>query len=140
MATYHRQDGTIEFTNKQGALVGRLAGTKLTDVEVYRIAAHWWTPSWRAIVATAIALAESSGYVRAEGDLHMRSSSWGASVGLWQIRVAPGKESTMFDTADNAAAAHALWAKRGWMPWGAFKSGAYLKYLPRARAASKTGR
>ena len=57
MATYHRQDGTIEFTNKQGALVGRLAGTKLTDVEVYRIAAHWWTPSWRAVVATAIALA-----------------------------------------------------------------------------------
>lgn len=140
MATRRRADGTVEFTNKQGALVGRLAGVKLTDVEVYRLASKWWTPPWRAIVATAIAIAESSGYTRAEGDLHMRSSSWGASVGLWQIRVAPGKEDTMFDSAANVAAAHALWAKRGWAPWGAFKSGAFLRYMPRARAASKIGR
>lgn len=135
MATVRRADGVVEFW-KAGRIVGRLEGPRLSDRDVYLLAASRWQ-GWRAIVATAIALAESEGWSKATGDLDKISGKWGPSEGLWQIRVPAGGEGSMYDPARNVDAAYRLWEGRGWRPWGAFTNGAYLTRMGRARRASK---
>lgn len=83
--------------------------------------------------ATAVALAESSGRTKAV-------SPTGCCHGLWQINteVHPYSKSEMQDPAQNAAAAFKI-SQSGtrWKPWSAHNNGAYLIYLPQARAAAK---
>mgnify|MGYP000532424405 CR=1 FL=1 len=129
-------DGAVEFVNAAGQVSGRWAGQRLPDEDIYRLALRMWGPGWRPVIMTAIALAESGGWTKAEGDLLLQDSRWGPSEGLWQIRVPAGARGSMFDVDKNVRAAHVLWERRGFRPWGAFTNGAYLRYLPRARSAA----
>jgi hypothetical protein len=78
-------------------------------------------------LAAAVAMAESGGNAGAVGD-------GGQSFGLWQVHVPDHPEynpSLLLDPHYNAQAAFAI-SRNGtdWTPWSAFKSGAYLRYMP----------
>jgi hypothetical protein len=77
--------------------------------------------------AVAVALAESSGNPGAIGDA-------GNSIGLWQINLPNHPEFAGWNLSDaqtNAIAAFSVYsAARGFTPWSAFKSGAYVAYMP----------
>lgn len=47
------------------------------------------------------------------------------SFGLFQIACFDGQ---VYDPAKNIAIAYRKWQARGWQPWGAYTSGAYLRY------------
>jgi hypothetical protein len=101
----------------------------------------------QAVIATAIALAESAGSTAAVGDAQLRSKKWGASIGLWQVRSlndpASGNQvdrmrdaMSLFDPSFNARAAYAISGQgQNWDPWTVFKTGAYRQYLGRAERA-----
>lgn len=81
--------------------------------------------------AVAVALAESSGRTKVVNSI-------GCCVGLFQINV---KAHTQYKTAqmqDPQQNANAAWSisneGRNWKPWEAFTTGAYLIYIPAAKA------
>lgn len=82
--------------------------------------------------AVAVAMAESSG--------NESAVSWtGCCIGLWQINVQvhPYTRAAMMNAAENAKAAYAISSGgANWQPWDAYKSKAYLLYLPMARSAA----
>jgi Lysozyme like domain len=93
-----------------------------------------------APIAAAIAMAESSGRVRAT-DI---DSNGTVDRGLWQINSVHGSQST-YDVAGNTRAAIAISnGGRDWHPWVTFNTGAYKKYLngkmviPSGRSAGTT--
>lgn len=80
--------------------------------------------------AVAVAKAESGGDPAAMGDN-------GTSYGLWQIHLPAHPEfkgQNLLDPSTNAAAAHKVWLGAGWGAWSAYTNGAYLMYLPEAKA------
>lgn len=129
-------DARAVFRDKAGNVTGWLAGPKLSDVEIYRLARRWWLP-WRAMIMTAIALAESGGYVRATGDVAKVDAKWSTSKGLWQVRQLQSDHRDLYDPVINADAAADIERKQGLRAWGAFKRGAFIKFLPRAKAAQR---
>ena len=62
-----------------------------------------------------------------KGDEH---KAWSTDCGLFQINV-PGTACPqyLFDPARNIQVAFEKYQKRGWQPWSAWKSGAYIKFL-----------
>ncbi len=123
---------------------------KLTAPQIAGYAAGAGFPSGQIPTAIAIALAESGGDTEARGDVALQTTTWGPSVGLWQIRSlkpaalakASGADSyrdaaKLTDPVFNAAAARAIYAERGWAPWSTYP-GAYLLHLPRAKAAAQS--
>jgi hypothetical protein len=85
-----------------------------------------------AVVAVAVALAESGGNTQAH------ATRGEDSRGLWQINVAAHPQFAnvnLYDPATNAKIAHDMWAAQGWGPWSAHNSGAYLLFMPAAGAA-----
>jgi len=101
----------------------------------------------QAVIATAIALAESAGSTAAVGDAQLRSKKWGASIGLWQVRSLNDPSSgnrvdqmrdamRLFDPEFNAQAAYAISGSgNNWNAWTVYKTGAYRQYLGRAQQA-----
>lgn len=102
-----------------------------------------------AIVAVAIALAESQGNPNNIGDSSLQTDFWGESIGLWQIRSiktpyldqAHGTDALrnrqkLFDPNYNAQTAYII-SKNGtnWYPWSTYKDGSYEKYLNIAQTA-----
>lgn len=76
--------------------------------------------------AVQVALAESSGWTGAVGDLNL-----GRSVGLWQINLRAHPEydeESLKDPMTNAQAAYAIYRAAGnsFTPWTTYKNGAYL--------------
>jgi hypothetical protein len=104
-----------------------------------------------AVVATAIALAESAGNPRAHND---NPATGDDSYGLWQInmfdRLGPARRRALglrgndelFDPATNARAAHHVFAveRQGFGAWSVFRNGRYKDHLPAARAAAARAR
>lgn len=89
------------------------------------------------VVATAVALAESSGNTGVVGDLALTP---GGSVGLWQINLRWHPEYTaeeLTDPATNAAAAFKIYTAAGnsFTPWSTYKNGAYGNHLNEASDA-----
>lgn len=124
---------------------------RLTAAQVAAYASGAGFPSSEIPTATAVALAEHGGDVKTDalGDVSLQSSKWGPSVGIWQIRsLTPAylakasgtdklrDQTRLVDPTFNAAAARAIWAAKGWQPWSTYP-GAYLLWLPSARAAAK---
>lgn len=102
----------------------------------------------QAAIAVAVALAESGGSTAAVGDAKLMNRKWGSSLGLWQIRSLhdPARwgsrtdlmrdSSRLFDPQFNAEAAFAISSGgSNWDPWTVYKTGAYRRYLGRARQA-----
>ncbi|MBP2471519.1 hypothetical protein JOF53_000391 [Crossiella equi] len=120
----------------------------LTDQE---IAQHAYNAGFRGDMldtAIAVALAESRGRTGAIGDVHLETSKWGPSVGLWQIRsLNPGHGTALeqsqrdqtanLDPATNAANAYAISGNgTSFRQWSTYTNGDYRQFLDRARTAS----
>lgn len=94
--------------------------------------------------AIAIALAESGGRTDARGDVGLQTSTWGPSIGLWQIRslnAEKGKGTTRDETANldpqtNAKHAYEIYKSQGLGAWTVYNTRAYLLHMPRATAAA----
>ena len=102
-----------------------------------------FTPEQAKIMA-AIALAESSGKVRALND---DTETGDLSYGLWQINMIDyptyklGEErrkqmklkdnDELYDPAVNVRAAKMIFDQQGYDAWSVYKSGAYKKFLPK---------
>ncbi len=93
--------------------------------------------------AVAIALGESSGNTDAVGDVALQNSTWGPSIGLWQVRslnADKGKgtvrdETRLRDPAFNARAMVSISnGGTNWQPWTVNNTGAYLLHMPAATA------
>jgi hypothetical protein len=85
-------------------------------------------------VATAIALAESSGNPTAYNPETSHGTPAGqGSYGLWQIYLKAHPEFSsvnLYDPAANAAAAYHIYSQAGgFHPWTSYTSGAYQNYL-----------
>jgi phage protein D len=98
-----------------------------------------------AVTMGAIAMAESGGKVRA-----LNSKPPDLSYGLWQINMIGGlgperrsqlglsSNEQLYDPATNARAARAIYQQQGFGAWSVYRSGAYKRYLPAARAGAST--
>jgi hypothetical protein len=94
-----------------------------------------------AIIAVAIAKAESGFDPYAVGDVHLVSEKWGPSIGLWQIRSLKPQYDTglardasrLKNPAFNANSMRLIktWAN-GWTPWSVYKNGTYKRHLDMA--------
>lgn len=115
-----------------------------------QIAGAAWTAGFRGhslTTAVAVAMAESNGDPRAQGDVSLEDATWGPSVGLWQIR-SYNSELGSGGTRDARAnlnpltnARHAYQVSnqgRDWGPWSTFTSGAYRAFMGAAAAATRT--
>lgn len=100
-----------------------------------------WSPG-DATTATAIALAESSGRTDAVGDEHLTDSTWGPSIGLWQVRSLRAEDGSgaardatrLTDPQFNARAAYQISSGGGtWRPWSMYTNGGYRRHLGVAR-------
>jgi len=116
-----------------------------TAMSAKQIAQTAYKAGWRGedlVIATAVALAESSGRYWVVNSI--------GCVGLWQIYVKvhikahpTWTTAAMKDPDRNAAAARVLWKDRGWQPWevytgpdGSGKDGPFLAQMGRARMAA----
>lgn len=116
----------------------------MTPAEVHALAVAAGLDSDSAVIATAIAWAESGLNPSAVGDVDLQDSKWGPSFGLWQIRslkahLGTGKErdsNGLKQPAFNAASMASISADgTNWTPWSVFKNGRYLEHLDAVRAA-----
>lgn len=96
-------------------------------------------------IATAIAMAESGGDTDARGDTRLVTSTWGPSIGLWQIRSLNSQKGTggirdeiaNLDPSHNASAMMSVSNQgRNWHAWSVYTTGAYRTHLARARLAA----
>lgn len=120
----------------------------LTDQQLANVAAAAGWTGYDLVTAVAVALAESRGDSDARGDVALQTSTWGPSIGLWQIRslkAERGKGTTRDELANvhpvvNGFHAHAIWlqAGRSFRPWSTFVNQSYRLYLSRAAAAART--
>ncbi|HSX68129.1 transglycosylase SLT domain-containing protein [Nocardioides sp.] len=117
----------------------------LSYERVYALAAGAGLSRDKAIIATAIAAAESGLNPNARGDVSLQDAKWGPSIGLWQIRslkAETGKGSTrdgqlLYEPTFNARSMASVSAKgSNFSPWSVYKSGAYKKHLPAAQKAA----
>jgi hypothetical protein len=98
-----------------------------------------------AVIATAIALAESSGNPRAHNDTPATGDD---SYGLWQINMIGelgperrqqfgiSENEQLFDPATNAHAARIVFKQQTFNAWSVFKNERYKDHLDRARQAA----
>lgn len=118
----------IQLQPQQIALLAQMAGFK-QPVEL--------------VLAVAVCLAESEGHDRAHCDNYDGPVTDGKLLsrdcGLWQIniparQVGTQAEERMYDHQANAAAAFALYRRRGFQPWVSFDTGIATddRYLFRA--------
>ena len=116
--------------------------------DVHRLALDCGLDPERAIVATAIAWAESGLDPDAVGDEDLADDKWGPSIGLWQVRslrahLGSGQErdaNRLHDPAFNGQSMMAI-SSRGsdWNPWSVFRNGRYRQYLHEVRRATQGG-
>lgn len=131
-------------TQTTSAPQGSTGGGVLSDQQIARLAydAGFRGEALATIVATS--LGESSGNYQAVGDVSLQDGKWGPSVGLFQVRTLKdgsdpyrNKELLLQDPLAQARAAYAIsGGGKSFQPWTVYTSGAYRKYLDRARAAS----
>ena len=110
--------------------------TKLSSTQIYALARGAGLSEPRAVIATAIALAESGGETTATGKV--------GEKGLWQIypKAHPDwdKGGNLYDPFYNAKAMAAISnGGTNWTPWTTFKNKSYLNHLTDAEAATALG-
>ena len=119
----------------------------MTPEAVHGLAVKHGLTHEKAIIATAIAWAESELNPEAVGDENLADDKWGPSVGLYQVRslrsdAGTGKErdiERLKDPSFNTRSAVAISnAGTNWQPWSVWKNGSYRKHLDAVRAAVDT--
>lgn len=121
---------------------------KRTASEIYQAARAAGFSAAQATIATAVALAESSGDDTIVGDVSLQNNTWGPSVGLWQVRTlkADTGQGTDRDVQvlqgnplRQAQAAYRISGQGAdWSPWSVYTSGAYRQYLGQASQVATT--
>ena len=137
--------GAIGYMLSQG-VSGTMGNLSASQILSYAQAAGF--PGDDAIIATAIALAESGGNPEAHGDLTLPGSG---SYGLWQIYSKAHPEygpdfTQLYDPQTNANAAFAIYSGRGgaFTDWSTYnnadtgKTPNYLTFLPQASQAAQS--
>lgn len=109
------------LTPRETPVVGR--GGSLSGCEAYRPLVSQY--AWDTRIAMAIMRAES-GCNPMAANLTDSHATCKGSFGLFQIACFDGQ---VYDPAQNVAIAYRKYKASGWRPWGAYTSGAYLKYL-----------
>lgn len=113
--------------------------SSLTIRQIYDLAIGAGLTPDAAVTATAVSLAESSGNPANVGDVGLETSTWGPSVGLWQVRsvkAETGKGTTrdvshLTDPTYNAQSMATISAHgTNWEPWTTYTNGAYRGFLP----------
>lgn len=91
---------------------------------------------WDKEMATAIMKAESKCDANAKGDVDLvfteKGREYGYSVGLFQIRILPGRERCdTFDIATNVKCAYEVYSSAGgtWGDWSMYENGKYKDYI-----------
>lgn len=111
----------------------------LTPQQLYALARGAGLDPGQAIIAAAVALAESGGDPAAVGDEGIQTGTWGPSVGLWQVRSLKADYGTgrardaarLADPALNAASMAEISGQgASWRPWSAYTSGRYRQFIP----------
>jgi hypothetical protein len=120
--------------------------TQRTATEMYRDLREAGFSRSSAITMVAVGLGESGGNDTAVGDVSLEDSTWGPSVGLYQVRTVKSKTGSGTDRdisalmGDPDRQAQAAWdiSNNGtdFTPWTVYKSGEYQKYLSQAQAAA----
>lgn len=82
--------------------------------------------NWDTNVAYAVCMAESGGNSQAANWNDHHSTCTG-SFGLMQLACFHTKNP--LDPIENMRVANQIYSRSGWQPWGAFTSGAYLRFL-----------
>lgn len=106
----------------------------LTASQIKQVAQKAGFTADQAVVATAIALAESGGRTNATNT----DSNGTVDRGLWQINSVHQQftASKLFDPLYNAQAAYQVSnSGTNWLPWVTFTSGAYTRFLSDAQGA-----
>lgn len=97
-------------------------------------------------IAVAIGGPESGWNPTAVGDEDLEDSTWGPSVGIWQIRSLRDQTNTgqardvtrLKDPAFNARAMYEIsGGGSNWRPWTGYTSGAYRQYLDAGETAAR---
>lgn len=119
--------------------------TTLTGAQVYQLAVGAGLSPPAAVIATAIAKAESGWNPDAVGDVNLENGTWGPSVGLWQIRSkkaaqGTGQDRDMTRLTDPIFNAQAMADISGmgtnFSAWTTYTTGAYKAYTSQAAAAA----
>ncbi|WP_375479865.1 hypothetical protein [uncultured Jatrophihabitans sp.] len=119
------------------------AGT-LTPAGIATLAMQHGCSAAQAVIATAVAMAESGGSPSAQGDVSLMTPVWDWSAGLWQIRGLRAERNTgglrdsiaNQNAAKNAAAMDTISSGcSNWTPWSTYNNGAYQAYLSVAEQA-----
>lgn len=120
--------------------------TQRTVSEMYRDLREAGFSRASAIIMVAIGLGESGGNDTALGDVGLQDSTWGPSVGLYQVRTVKSQTgsggdrdlSALMGDPDRQAKAALDISSGGqdFTPWTAFTSGKYQKYLATAEKAA----
>jgi Lysozyme like domain len=115
---------------------------KLSFTQLVTLAQNAGFSGSDALIAAAIALAESGGDPAATGDWTLNGKivpkntpgAYATSYGLWQIHWTVHPEfdqRQLFDPQYNANAAFLLWQRRGdFTDWTTYTNDKYLAYLP----------
>lgn len=106
--------------------------TTLSDSQIAGYAAGaGFTPA-QIPTMVAIALAESSGNT----DAVHHNMNGTTDEGIWQINSVHKFTGNLFDPKVNAAAARTVFNQQGFQAWSTYNSGAYTRYLGRAKSAA----
>jgi hypothetical protein len=120
----------------------------LSPAQIYALATGAGLSPAAATTATAVALAESGGRTDAVGDVALENSTWGPSVGLWQIRSlkaqrgtgGPRDETRLTDPTFNAASMASISGTGGnFKPWTTYTKGTYKSHLSQVSPAAAAG-
>jgi len=139
-------DGTAPRPGKISSPTGKAnpgpGHNYISPRHIYQYARQAGFSASEAVVATAIALAESVG---GDANAHCHDCVPGVhedSRGLWQINVLAhpwAAQSNLYDPQVNAAAAYQVYKDAGkkFTPWSTYTSGSYKSRLPAALKAAK---
>jgi hypothetical protein len=116
----------------------------MTPAAVHALAVTHGLTVDQAVIATAIAWAESGLNPEAVGDVNLEDDKWGPSVGLYQIRslrvdTGTGKERDVERLGDPSFNTRSMVAVSAggtnWTPWSVFKNGRYQEHIDAVRAS-----
>lgn len=110
----------------------------LTHADVYQLARAAGLSEDAAVTATAVAAAESAFNPTAVGDESLADSTWGPSIGLWQVRSLRRDQDTgrtrdasrLTDPTFNARSMATI-SRKGddFTPWTMYNNGAYRAHV-----------
>lgn len=121
------------------ALVGAtLSGLVSNITQVVTVARNAGWEDNDLVIAVAVAMAESGGNAKAQGDYGLPTAGIYNAIGLWQVNIGENPQfanDNLSDPQVNANDAYAIWEQIGWNGWSTYKGGQYQQFLADAQNA-----